>query len=138
MTKDLLDPSITELWPNGSDDTTAFDILNYSVPYFFGNFGILYDTTKITLEELETYGWDALNAYEKDVMFYDSTRDMSHGRFKKHYMVAMSISIIQQMLNFKLQKIGLLVKIEVQMSHMQQMKYLMQCLYLEIHNMRWH
>jgi len=85
MTKDLLDPSITELWPDCGCDPADFNILNYSVPYFFGNFGILYDSTKITLEELETHGWNALNAYEKDVMFYDSTRDMIMVALKSVY-----------------------------------------------------
>ena len=54
----------------------GFNILNYAVPYFWGNVGLLYDTTKVTLSELETEGWNALNTVNDDVMFYDSSRDM--------------------------------------------------------------
>ncbi len=76
MTKDLLDPSITALWPDCGCDPADFNILNYSVPYFFGNVGILYDSTRVSLAQLESLGWDALNDIDDDVMFYDSTRDM--------------------------------------------------------------
>ena len=76
MTKDLLDPAITQLWPDCGCDPADFNILNYSVPYFFGNVGILYDSTRVTLSQLEELGWDALNDIDEDVMFYESTRDM--------------------------------------------------------------
>jgi len=76
MTKDLLDPAITQLWPDCGCDPADFNVLNYSVPYFFGNVGILYDSTRVTLTQLEALGWDALNDIDEDVMFYDSTRDM--------------------------------------------------------------
>lgn len=76
MAKDVLDPAITQLWPDCGCDAADFNVLNYSVPYFFGNFGILYDSTKVTLETLELNGWESLNVINDDVMFYDSTRDM--------------------------------------------------------------
>lgn len=72
MTKADLDPNLVSTVPK--DD--MFDILDYSVPYFWGNVGMLYDTTKVTLAELEADGWDALNTVNDDVMFYDSSRDM--------------------------------------------------------------
>ena len=76
MAKDLLDPAITQLWPDCGCDPADFNVLNYSVPYFFGNVGILYDSTRVTLTQLEALGWNALNDIDEDVMFYDSTRDM--------------------------------------------------------------
>ena len=76
MAKDVLDPAITQLWPDCGCDPADFNILNYSVPYFFGNVGILYDSTRVTLTQLEALGWNALNDIDEDVMFYDSTRDM--------------------------------------------------------------
>jgi spermidine/putrescine-binding protein len=57
-------------------DSIGFDLLNYSVPYFWGNVGLLYDTTKVTEAELITSGWNILNTINDDVMFYDSSRDM--------------------------------------------------------------
>lgn len=49
----------------------------YSVPYFWGNVGILYDTTKVTPEELETQEWEILRnpEYKNDVFMYDVGRD---------------------------------------------------------------
>jgi spermidine/putrescine transport system substrate-binding protein len=76
MAKDGLDPAILQLWPDCGCDPADFNILNYSVPYFFGNVGILYDSTRVTLSQLEALGWNALNDIEEDVMFYNSTRDM--------------------------------------------------------------
>ena len=72
MTKEDLDTNLTSIIPSD----TSFDILEYAVPYFWGNVGMLYDSTKVTLAELETEGWNALNTVEDDVMFYDSSRDM--------------------------------------------------------------
>jgi len=55
--------------------TDGFDLLKYGVPYFYGNVGILYDTTKVSSSYLETSGWNALANQSYDVMFYDSSRD---------------------------------------------------------------
>lgn len=76
MSKSDLDPALVELVNSIASEENGFDLLEYSVPYFWGNVGILYDSTKISLSELEALGWDALNEYEEDVMFYDSSRDM--------------------------------------------------------------
>ncbi len=92
MTKDLLDPSITALWPDCGCDPADFNILNYSVPYFFGNVGILYDSTRVSLAQLESLGWDALNDIDDDVMFYDSTRDMIMVALKALYGGAVDIN----------------------------------------------
>lgn len=48
----------------------------YSVPYFFGNVGLLYNQTKVSPEDLNA-GWNILQntKYQGDVYFYDSERD---------------------------------------------------------------
>ena len=71
---------------------SGFDLLKYSVPYFWGNFGILYNRmasftigseTLSALELLQRYNWEALNfgSSTNNVGVYDSIRDM--------YMVAL-------------------------------------------------
>ena len=55
-----------------------YDLENeYSVPYFWGSVGIVYDTTKVTKEELLEQGYNIfLNPkYRKDIYLYDSERD---------------------------------------------------------------
>ncbi len=49
----------------------------YSVPYFFGSVGILYNKNEVSLSELESQGWNIfLNQdYKNDIYFYDSERD---------------------------------------------------------------
>lgn len=49
----------------------------YSVPYFWGSVGILYDKTKIDIADLEEQGWNVLkNEKYKDCLYmYDSERD---------------------------------------------------------------
>lgn len=48
----------------------------YSVPYFWGTVGILYDTTKVDAADAEQ-GWDLLmnEKYAGDIYMYDSERD---------------------------------------------------------------
>lgn len=48
----------------------------YSVPFFYGNVGILYDTTVVEPEDLED-GWELLRneKYAGDIYMYDSERD---------------------------------------------------------------
>ena len=56
----------------------AYDPDNtYSVPYFWQTMGIVYDTTKISEEEMEAQGWDAYHnaAYAGHAYMYDSSRD---------------------------------------------------------------
>lgn len=49
----------------------------YSIPYFYGSIGIVYDKTKVSLAQLEREGWNILRnpEYKGDVYFYDSERD---------------------------------------------------------------
>ncbi|MDO5407913.1 MAG: extracellular solute-binding protein [Eubacteriales bacterium] len=49
----------------------------YSVPYFWGTAGIVYDTTKVDIEDLEREGYNIfLNPkYKGDIYLYDSERD---------------------------------------------------------------
>lgn len=49
----------------------------YSVPYFWGSVGIVYDSTKVSEEELEQEGYNIfLNPkYKGDIYLYDSERD---------------------------------------------------------------
>ncbi len=54
-----------------------FDAENrYSVPYFWGSVGILYDSTKVSAEDLKD-GWEILKnpKYKEDIYMYDSERD---------------------------------------------------------------
>ena len=49
----------------------------YSVPYFWGSVGIVYDTTKVSEEELEEKGFAIFldEKYRGDIYLYDSERD---------------------------------------------------------------
>lgn len=49
----------------------------YTVPYFWGNVGLLYNKNNVELSELEAQGWDILRnpKYKDNVFFYDSERD---------------------------------------------------------------
>lgn len=49
----------------------------YSVPYFWGNAGICYDTTQIDAEDVESQGWEVMRntKYKGMIYMYDSIRD---------------------------------------------------------------
>lgn len=49
----------------------------YSVPYFWGTVGIVYDKTKVSIEDLEKEGYNIFldQKYKGDVYLYDSERD---------------------------------------------------------------
>ena len=49
----------------------------YSVPYFWGTVGIVYDTTKVSEEDLENEGFNIFldQKYKGDIYLYDSERD---------------------------------------------------------------
>lgn len=66
---DKLTPGVTNL-PYDSNNT-------YSVPYFWGSVGIVYDTTKVNREDVETQGYNVLRnkKYANHVYMYDSERD---------------------------------------------------------------
>ena len=57
---------------------TSFDPNNdYSVPYFWGNVGVCFDTSKIDRADVEKQGWDIFHdtKYKGLMYFYDSERD---------------------------------------------------------------
>ena len=49
----------------------------YSVPYFWGSVGIVYDSTKVSEEELQQEGYNIFlnEKYKGDIYLYDSERD---------------------------------------------------------------
>lgn len=64
-----LDNTILEL-------AQAYDPNNsYTVPYFYGTVGIVYDTTKVTEEEVSSWNclWD--NAHKNEIIMMNSVRD---------------------------------------------------------------
>jgi spermidine/putrescine transport system substrate-binding protein len=76
MNSNDLDPALQQFLNKQKDAVSGFDYLDVSVPYFWGNVGILYDTTKVEKSFLEANGWSSLLDGTKKVMFYDSSRDM--------------------------------------------------------------
>lgn len=50
---------------------------DYSIPYFWGTVGIVYDKTKVDIEDLEREGFNIFldEKYKGDVYLYDSERD---------------------------------------------------------------
>lgn len=52
-----------------------FPILDYSVPYFWGNLGILYNTKKVSRTLLEQEQWNIFRNRELKIVMYDSARD---------------------------------------------------------------
>ena len=56
-------PSLKSALDNLKQDTLGkegFNLLKYAIPYTWGLIGLLYDTTKISPEEIEADGWEAL------------------------------------------------------------------------------
>jgi spermidine/putrescine transport system substrate-binding protein len=49
----------------------------YTMPYFWGNVGLVYNKNNVALEDLEQLGWEILRnpAYAGRIYFYDSERD---------------------------------------------------------------
>lgn len=66
-----LDPEVVEMQKVYDPD------LSYSVPYFRGSVGLVYNTNNVDEAEIEEKGWDILldPKYENKVIFYDSQRD---------------------------------------------------------------
>jgi len=57
----------------------AFDPNNdYSIPYFWGNGGIVYDSTIVSSEDVQRLGWDIFRdtTYKGQIYMYDSIRDI--------------------------------------------------------------
>lgn len=53
--------------------TNGFDLLEYSVPYFWGNVGLLYNAAIVN--ETDLIGWDLLHNNNYEIAFYNSARD---------------------------------------------------------------
>ena len=83
IAEDLVQPLDLSLIPNISNIypdllNRPFDPNNvYSVPYFWGNIGIIYNTTTVDLADLEKEGWAVLAnpKYADRIYIYDSSRD---------------------------------------------------------------
>lgn len=64
-----------------SQDGVSHDMTEYMVPYMYGTLGILYNTSVVSLEELEQYGWGVLwnvqknEKLENKILMKDSVRD---------------------------------------------------------------
>lgn len=74
---DITDNLKTQL-TNLKEETDGFDLLKYSVPYFWGNFGIIYDSSVTGLQaEIESKGWGIMKT-DMDIKIgvYDSPRDI--------------------------------------------------------------
>lgn len=68
---DQLDQSLVDM------QKTYDPELKYSVPYFHGSVGLVYNKTKVDPAKIEAAGWDILHdeTYKGDVYMYDSQRD---------------------------------------------------------------
>ena len=83
MEEDLLQPLDKSKLSNLdllNDDVMGLDyvpVYVYSVPYFWGTVGIVYDKTKVSEEDLEKEGYNIFldTKYKGDIYLYDSERD---------------------------------------------------------------
>lgn len=69
-------PNLSNIYPDLLN--RSFDPNNtYSVPYFWGNIGIIYNTTTVDVADLEAEGWKVLAnpKYADRIYIYDSSRD---------------------------------------------------------------
>lgn len=81
--EDLLRPLNLKRIPNMSKLTSGvknlpYDEKNaYSIPYFWGSVGIIYDTTKVDKKDVEAQGFNVLKniKYKGQLYIYDSERD---------------------------------------------------------------
>ena len=69
-------PNVNTLLKSVAENDSYDEGHAYSVPYFWGSVGILYDKTKVTEEDL-SQGWELLRneKFKNDVYMYDSERD---------------------------------------------------------------
>lgn len=81
-----IDPEIMSVISNMFNKITAkdgkvHDMTEYMVPYMWGTLGILYNTSVVTIEELDEYGWGVLWNEQKNpelenmILMKDSVRD---------------------------------------------------------------
>ncbi|MDD5832823.1 MAG: ABC transporter substrate-binding protein [Clostridiales bacterium] len=84
MQEDLLQPldksrlNCLDLLADGVKNLPYDPDNTYSVPYFWGTVGIVYDKNKVSIEELEKDGFGifANEKFKGDIYLYDSERDM--------------------------------------------------------------
>jgi spermidine/putrescine-binding protein len=84
--KDILVPSLKTALDNlaetDDDGNEGFDLLDYAVPYTWGQVGLIYDSSVISEEEMELEGWEALrtaqnsDGSDRKVCVYDAARDV--------------------------------------------------------------
>lgn len=53
----------------------GFNFKEYSVPYFWGSLGILYNNNKISKEEIANLGFSVIGKKDLNTVIYDSSRD---------------------------------------------------------------
>lgn len=57
-------------------DQSKFDFLDYAMPYFWGNVGLIYNTDKVNIDEIKKLEWNILGRNDKyKIAMYDSSRD---------------------------------------------------------------
>lgn len=83
-----LDKSLIPNMKNLADQVVGldFDAENtYSVPYFWGTVGIVYNHNNVSLDDLKAKGWDILKdtKYKGKIYMYDSERDSFMLAFKQ-------------------------------------------------------
>ncbi len=76
LDKDVL-TNLTDLYADALKYMEFDSEMLYAVPYLWGNVGIIYDSTLVDAEDVESLGWDVflLEKYRGMVYFYDSERD---------------------------------------------------------------
>lgn len=82
---DKLVPSLKSALDNlAKDEGTeeGFNMLDYAVPYTWGEVGLIYDSSVISTEEIETAGWEVLrtaknaDGSDRQVCLYDAAKDV--------------------------------------------------------------
>ncbi len=69
---DLAD-GLSSILEQVAEGVNGFDLLDYAVPYFWGNVGLLYNKEVVAAEDLT--GWDLLHNTDYKIAFYNSSRD---------------------------------------------------------------
>ncbi len=76
-----VEAAIEEVFGSMNIDGETVNMLDYMIPYMYGTLGILYNTTVVSEEELEKYGWGILwnvggnEDIEGKILVKDSIRD---------------------------------------------------------------
>ncbi len=74
--KDVDFPDVlNDLFTMYAEDETPLALLDYMVPYFWGNIGIVYNKEKINKAQLEAAQWNIFSNSSIKKVMYDSSRD---------------------------------------------------------------